>query len=79
MYRLIDLDQAGKEPEGYVFLVTLGGERVGFSDSEIVEMLRARPASKGAKKGAKKGASAGDPESLGEPELPVESPSQAFS
>ena len=75
MYRLIDLDQAGKDTEGYVFLVSLGGEKVGFSDVEIAEILRARPATKGAKKGAApsvKGATATDTESTVESDAVVE-------
>lgn len=52
MYRVIDLDQSGKEADGYVFLITLGNEKVGLSDQEIAEMIRTRHGVKGATKKA---------------------------
>jgi hypothetical protein len=76
MYRIVDLDQVGKDSDGYVFLISVGGEKVGFSDAEIADMLRARPATKGGKKSATrqvKGATAADSEPMNEPEAPSES------
>ena len=79
MYRLIDLDQAGKDADGYVFLITLGGEKVGLSDQELGEMIRAKYGTKGLpKKGGGKGlrgASIADtealPEAVSEEEVPL--------
>ena len=42
MYRVIDLDQAGKDADSYVFLITLGTDKVGLNDQEVAEIIRAK-------------------------------------
>lgn len=54
MYRVIDLDQAPKDGDSYVFLISIAGEKLGFSDVEVAELLKARPTNK-TKRGASRG------------------------
>lgn len=40
MLKVIDLDNQGKDNDGYVFVLTIGGERLGVTDQEILEMVK---------------------------------------
>lgn len=53
MLKVIDLDATPKDCDGIVFTLTLNGEKAGFSEQELVELLRARHG--GGKTGARKG------------------------
>ena len=42
MLKIIDLDTPVKDADGIVFTLSINGEKTGFSEQEIVELLRAR-------------------------------------
>ena len=42
MFKVIDLDQAVRDGEGLVLTLTINGEKVGFIDQDVVELLRAK-------------------------------------
>lgn len=59
MLKLIDLDAQSKDADGHVFLLTVNGEKCGFTEQEVADLLRTKyGAAKGAaKKGAARGKS----------------------
>lgn len=51
MLKVIDLDAQSKDNDGYVFTLTIGAEKVGVTDQELAELIKARYAGgKGAKR-----------------------------
>lgn len=52
MLKVIDLDQQGKDVDGFVFTLTLGDARYGVTDQEVIEFIKNKYAS--AKSGSKK-------------------------
>ncbi len=40
MLKVIDLDNQGKENDGFVFVLTIGGERLGVTDQEVIELVK---------------------------------------
>ena len=51
MLKVIDLDAQGKDSDGYVFTLTVGTEKVGVTDLELADMIKARYAGgRGAKR-----------------------------
>lgn len=42
MLKVIDLDQAGREGEGIVLTLTINGEKLGFIDQDVAELLRSK-------------------------------------
>lgn len=63
MLKVIELDNLGKDADGYVFTLSIAGERFGITDQEVAEMIRTKHgASKGtAKRPAPRKASAPEP------------------
>ncbi len=56
MLKVIDLDATPKDCDGLVFTLTLNGEKAGFSEQELVELLRARHGGKAsARRGSVRG------------------------
>lgn len=42
MLKVIDLDHQGKDADGYVFVLTIGNERIGITDQEVTEVIKAK-------------------------------------
>src|SRR5687768_11036796 len=42
MLKVIDLDVQGKDGDGLVFTLTIGAEKFGVTDQEVVELIRAK-------------------------------------
>lgn len=52
MLKVIDLDQASRDGEGLVFTLTINGEKLGFIDQDVIELLRSKHG--GSAKGVKR-------------------------
>lgn len=42
MYKIVDLDQATRDGEGLVITLTINGEKLGFIDQDVAELLRSK-------------------------------------
>jgi K+-transporting ATPase c subunit len=40
MLKVIDLDNQGKENDGFVFVLTIGSEKLGITDQEVIELVK---------------------------------------
>lgn len=52
MLKVIDLDQVGRDGEGLVLTLTINGEKLGFIDQDVAELLRSKHG--GSAKGVKR-------------------------